>query len=230
TVPGTAPGTVPETAAGAPFGESPESLPEPADERARLARLAAVVVPGIDYEAMAGVPRRERDWVATARLAVAEARARLDWLDITRPERGLPPAPEAPPGLNARQTRFAEALARGASGAEAARLAGYAPGAAAVTASRMLRNDKVCSYFSALRDHNRLAERAEVDELVGHLRWSLARGRAAQDAGLVIRSVEAIARLKRYGLAHAPWRLAPEGPAAAAGGSGGDGRGEAGGG
>lgn len=103
--------------------------------------------------------------------------------------------PREPRTLTDRQEIFCRHVARGASGAAAARAAGYAPGNAAQQGSSLLHQPHVRARIEELRMRREGNRSAGVSELVDVLRLLLRRAIKAGDHRAAIRCIEVEARL-----------------------------------
>ena len=103
--------------------------------------------------------------------------------------------PREPRTLTERQEIFCRHVARGASGAAAARAAGYAPGNAAQQGSNLLQQPHVRLRIEELRMRREGNRSAGVSELVDVLRLLMRRAIKAGDHRAAIRCIEVEARL-----------------------------------
>ena len=112
-------------------------------------------------------------------------------------------------GLSARQRMFCQRLAAGASGAEAARAAGYSPQAAAQQASRMLRNPRVLGEIERLVLSPQLREQAELDRLLSKVETIFSKALRDGQCSPALRAVELEAALRTRGAKTVPEGVSP---------------------
>lgn len=105
------------------------------------------------------------------------------------------PHPHQPCILTERQEIFCRHVARGASGAAAARSAGYAPGNAAQQGSNLLQQPHVRARIEALRIRREGNRQAAIAEITDTLRLLMRRAIKAGDHRAAIRCLEVEARL-----------------------------------
>lgn len=130
-------------------------------------------------------------------------------------------------GLTERQRAFCRHVVAGASGAEAAREAGYAPGSARFQASRLMANDNIAQHLAELRGAEEArvkALKARMEVAVDNVLVEALADEAPAQRGVVLRAVALRARLG--GL----FDRAPRGGSGPSGGGGSGGGGSGGGG
>ena len=98
--------------------------------------------------------------------------------------------PDTPPPLSDRQELFCRHVARGASGAAAARWAGYAPDSAAKQASVMLDRPHIRRRIEDLRVRREIARQAGIAEMVDRLRALAKLATAKGDYRTAVRCIE----------------------------------------
>ena len=113
--------------------------------------------------------------------------------------------------LSPRQRLFCARIAGGASGAEAARQAGYSVATAAQQASRLLRQRQVQGEIERLAGDDSVAERAMLDRLLNKVQRVYDRALRDSRCSAALRAIEMEASLRSLGA-----RTLPEGVTAAA--------------
>jgi phage terminase small subunit len=117
--------------------------------------------------------------------------------------------PAAAARLTARQHIFCRRLIAGASGAEAARQAGYSIAGAARQASRMLRNPAIAAEIERLRGDSTTRARAELDRLLSKVERVFAKALADNQCGAALRAIELEAMLRSRGARSLPEDVSP---------------------
>ena len=116
-------------------------------------------------------------------------------------------APHHP--FEARRTVFSQRIAAGASGAEAARAAGYKASSATQQAWRLLREPAVQAEIERLRASDTLRKQAELDRLLAKVESLYTKAVHNGQCGSALRAVELELTLREHGARSLPDGVSP---------------------
>ncbi len=111
--------------------------------------------------------------------------------------------------LSGRQRLFCRRIAGGASGAEAARQAGYAASVAAQQAWRLLQNPNILGEIARVRAEPALRSQAELDRLLAKVEGVFAKAIRDGQCSPALRAVEMEALLRAKGALSLPDDIGP---------------------
>lgn len=116
---------------------------------------------------------------------------------------------EPTPRLSGRQRLFCSRVAGGASGAEAARQAGYSVAVASQQAWRLLQNPRVKAEIERIRLEPELRAQAELDRLLAKVEGVFTKAVRDGQCAPALRAVQLEARLRARGAQTLPWDVTP---------------------
>ena len=111
--------------------------------------------------------------------------------------------------LSGRQRLFCNRIAGGASGAEAARQAGYSAAAASQQAWRLLQNPQVQAEIERVKAAPELRQQAELDRLLAKVEGVFAKAVRDGQCAPALRAVQMEARLRERGAQSLPEDVLP---------------------
>jgi hypothetical protein len=111
--------------------------------------------------------------------------------------------------FGARRTVFSQRIAAGASGAEAARAAGYKPSSASQQAWRLLRDPAVQAEIERLRASDALRKQAELDRLLAKVEGLYLKAIRNGQCSSALRAVELELTLREHGARSLPDGVSP---------------------
>ena len=119
------------------------------------------------------------------------------------------PALDEPLPLSGRRTLFCQRIAAGASGAEAARAAGYKASSATQQAWRLLREPAVLAEIERLRTSQALREQAELDRLLAKVEGVYSKAVRNGQCSPALRAVQLESSLRDRGARSLPDGVSP---------------------